>query len=86
MKTIAIQAYKGKLRKEANRMAGKEETVKMKGYLTMNQIMNITGLCWPTVRKLAEEAGAVVRVGRRVLILSDKFDEHMHSLAEKGGA
>lgn len=63
-------------------MAEKEETIKMKGYLTMNQIMSITGLCWPTARKLAEEAGAVVRVGRRVLILADKFDLYMHSKAE----
>lgn len=67
-------------------MAGKEETVKMKGYLTMNQIMQETGLCWPTVRKLAKEAGAVVRVGRRVLILADKFEDYLHSLAEKGSA
>jgi hypothetical protein len=60
----------------------KSESAVMARYLTMNDVIGITGLSWVKARKLVDEAGAVVRVGRRVLILPDKLDEYLHMKAE----
>lgn len=61
-------------------MVRSEET---KRYSTMRELMEETGFCWPTVRKLADEAEAVVKVGRRVLIISDKFHQYLCDMAGK---
>lgn len=60
-------------------MAKREET---KAYLTIKEVAEQTGLCRPTARKLADEACAAVKVGRRVLVLSDKLDQYLHSMAK----
>lgn len=36
----------------------------------------------PTMRKVAEDAGAVVRIGRRYLVNFSKVDRYMDSIAE----
>ena len=40
------------------------------------------GLGKPTMRRVAEDAGAVVRIGRRYLIHLGKMDEYMRAAAE----
>jgi hypothetical protein len=50
--------------------------------MTMNDVMELTGLSWPKARKLVDDAKAVVKVGQRVLILSDKLDAYLHEQAE----
>jgi predicted DNA-binding transcriptional regulator AlpA len=60
----------------------KKEAEKLSKYITMNDVMQMTGLSWPTARKVVEDAGAVVRIGRRVLVLPDKLDQYLHSMAE----
>lgn len=61
-------------------MAIREETM---GCMTLKQVMDMTGLCRPTARKLVDDAGAAVKVGTRVLVLSDKLEQYLHSMAEK---
>ncbi len=60
-----------------------KESTKLSGCLTLMEVSELTGLSLPTTRKLVNEAGAVVKVGRRVLVLSDKLDQYLHSAAEK---
>jgi excisionase family DNA binding protein len=61
---------------------GEKGGANMGKYMTINEIVEITGLSRPTARKLAEDAKAVARVGRRILVLTDKFDAYLHDQAE----
>lgn len=42
-------------------------------YRTIDQIMSETNLCRGTVMKIAEDADAVLRIGRAVRINAEKF-------------
>ena len=46
-------------------------------YMSVNNAMIYTGLGRNTLRKLAEEADAIRRVGKRVLIDKIKLDEYI---------
>lgn len=46
-------------------------------YKTIDQVMQETNLCRKTVRTLAEEAGAIIKIGRSLRINVKKLYEHI---------
>ena len=51
-----------------------------KALLSMEDLMAYTSSGYPTARKLAEEAGATVKLGTRVLFKREKIDEYLSSI------
>ena len=56
----------------------------VKKFLSVQDSMSRYGLCRNTINKLADEAGARVHVGRRVLIDVEKLDAYLEAQAEGG--
>ena len=46
-------------------------------YKTVDQIMAETNLCRGNVMKIADEAGCIVRYGRAVRIIENRFYEYL---------
>ena len=48
-------------------------------YKTVEQIMRETNFCKDNVRKIAEEAGALIKFGRSVRIISHQFYSYLET-------
>lgn len=48
-------------------------------YKTVDQLIKETNLCKDSVRKIAEEAGALIKFGRSVRIISHKFYSYLET-------
>jgi hypothetical protein len=57
----------------------------MTKYITLNDVVTSTGLSLPMARKLVDEAKAVTKVGRRVLVNQEKLQAYMDAKSEVGG-
>lgn len=56
----------------------------MSKYVRRKDIEKIYPFCAVTIQKHAEKAGAIVRVGRTVLIDTEKFDAYLEELRKEG--
>nr|WP_130789980.1 DUF6462 family protein [Lachnoclostridium pacaense] len=62
-----------------------EETKKdygLKKFLTVKELQEYTGLGRNTSYKLAHESGAVIRIGRRLLVCREKIVEYLEANLE----
>ena len=58
-------------------LEGQAEKVMYKKYVSLNEGAELYSLGMTTFRKLAEEAGAVYKVNKRVLVNTVEFEENL---------
>lgn len=58
-------------------LEGQADKVMYKKYVSLNEGMELYSLGMATFRKLAEEAGAVYKVNKRVLVNTVEFEQNL---------
>ena len=57
----------------------KDMKVVNKKYVSTKEAMELYSMGWETLRKVAEEAGAVYKINRKVLINTEVFEDYLES-------
>lgn len=58
-------------------LQGQVDKVMYKKFVSLNEGMDLYSLGMDTFRKLAEEAGAVYKINKRVLVNTEEFDKKL---------